>query len=77
MIEIFEDISEEIRQTVEIIFNKALETKNAVKMVEILDNYTNNCKTDREKEFSRFYFNLRMEQMFNESNNAEREKLFR
>ena len=72
MKEIFTNISNEIKQGAELVFNGALNTHDPIKMLEILNEYTNACSNEEEQDFIRFYFNLRMEQMFNDSNNVKR-----
>lgn len=71
MEEIFTNISDEIKQGAELVFDAALKTQNPIKMVRILDEYTKNCLNEEEQEFVRFYFNLRTEQIFNDSNNVK------
>lgn len=71
MKEIFANISTETKLGAELIFKSALKAQNPKKMLKILNEYTNSFSGE-EQDFIRFYFNLRMEQMFNESNNVER-----
>lgn len=71
MEEIFTNIPDEVKQGAELVFNAALKTQNPIKIVRILDEYTKNCLNEEEQEFVRFYFNLRMEQIFNDSNNVK------
>ncbi len=71
MKEIFANISTETKSGAELIFKSALKAQNPEKMLKILNEYTNSFSGE-EQDFIRFYFNLRMEQMFNESNNVER-----
>ena len=69
MIEIFENIPIEVKQQTELIANFVfthLEPESGFKFIE---NYISSCQSEEEKEFIRFYFNLRMEQMLNENNN--------
>ena len=72
MVEIFANIPERVKQGAELIFNAALKTHDAIKMTTMLNDYVNNCIDEEEREFINFYFNLRMEQMLNESNNVKR-----
>jgi len=39
-------------------------------MTNILNNYVNNCPNEEERTFVHFYFNLRMEELINASNNV-------
>ena len=71
MTEIFTNIPDTVKQDAEFIFNIASQ-QNAIKMLEILNEYTNACENEDEKEFVSFYFRLKMEQMLNDSDNAER-----
>lgn len=72
MEEIFTNISEGTRQGAKLVFDGALKIGNPLKTLEMLNEYTKSCLTDEERDFIRFYFNLRMEQMLNDSNNVER-----
>ena len=76
MIEIFDDISKEVKDGAELIFNAAVnaakKNNDIINMVNTLNNYINNCPNEREREFVHFYFNLRMEQIINENNNVKR-----
>lgn len=71
MEEIFADISEQSRISAELIFNNAIQ-QNAVEATKILNNYVKYCPNEREQEFANFYFNMRMRQILDESNNVER-----
>ena len=70
MVEIFTDISDTTKAGAEMIFNIASQL-NPTKMAELLNNYTNVCP-ENEQEFVRFYFNMRMRQIMNESDNDKR-----
>lgn len=72
MTEIFENISDEVKLGAELVFNAAMQSRDAIKMVKMLDDYTNNCATDEDRNFVLFYFNMRMEQIDNESNDNQR-----
>lgn len=62
--EIFSNVSEETREHARLIFNAAIKSTNLQNAVKILDNFTNNAK-EEDKEFLKFYFNFKMEQMLN------------
>ena len=66
MIEIYQDISDELKQQAEIIFNLAQQQTNPTIAAEILNSYLNTRFNPREQEFVEFYFNLRMEQLLYE-----------
>lgn len=72
MTEIFADVSESFKTRTACAFDLAARQKNIVKMVNLLKEYTEYCITDDEKDFVEFYFNLKMEQMKNESNSNKR-----
>lgn len=72
MTEIFEDISDEVKLGAELVFNAAVQSHDPIKMVQMLNDYTDNCATDYERSFVQFYFNMRMEQIYNESNDNQR-----
>ena len=59
--EIFQDISKEFKACAEFIFNMALRQHNPQSVVKTLNNFTNSCINEEEKQFVEFYFNLRME----------------
>ena len=73
MEEIFADISEQSKISAELIFNNAIKNyPDPATTVKILDSYVNCCSNEREREFANFYFNMRMRQILNESNNVKR-----
>ena len=70
--EIFTNISDTLKQRAEFIFNMALRQHSPQSMVKTLNNFTNSCINEEEKQFVEFYFNLRMEQLLNGNNNNQR-----
>ena len=66
MIELFPDIPEQIRKNAEFMFEMALRQKNILSTIKVLNEYTETCSSEEEKEFVEFYFNMRMEQLLNE-----------
>lgn len=70
MIELFTDISETTKAGAKMIFDIASQL-GPTKMADLLNNYTNACD-ENEQEFVRFYFNMRMRQLIDESDNDER-----
>ena len=66
MEELFPNIPEQSRKNAEFIVEMALRQKNITSAVKVLNEYTNSCVSDEEKEFVEFYFNMKMEQMLNE-----------
>ena len=66
MTEIFEDISDEIKQLAEGAWAITLSQENPIKAAEFLNSVTNyytNILTEREMEFLQFYFQMKMEMM--------------
>lgn len=66
MEELFPNIPEQSKKNAEFIVEMALRQKNITSAVKVLNEYTNSCISDEEKEFVEFYFNMKMEQMLNE-----------
>lgn len=71
MIEIFENIPQSVKNKAEFVFNMASYRKSAPSIVKILNDYTNSCTNEEEKEFIRFYFNLRMQELLNGNDNNQ------
>ena len=66
MTEIFEDISDEIKQLAEGAWAITLAQESPIKAAEFLNSVTNyytNILTEREMEFLQFYFQMKMEMM--------------
>ena len=72
MIELFEDISEKSRIQAEFIFDMAMRQPNVTSALKVLNDYTDTCFDEREKQFVEFYFNLRMENLLNGNINDKR-----
>ena len=69
MIEIFANIPEEVRQQTELVANFIFSTLEPEAGLKFMESYIASCENEEEKEFIRFYFNMRMEQLLNEGNN--------
>ena len=69
MTEIFTNIPEEVKQQTELIANFIFSTLEPEAGLKFIESYIASCKNAEEKEFIRFYFNMRMEQLLNENNN--------
>ena len=69
MVEIYKDIPEEIRKQTELIANFIFSTLEPEAGLKFMESYIASCENEEEKEFIRFYFNMRMEQILNENNN--------
>ena len=68
MNEIFTEIPAFVKKQAKMVFDLAMLQPSFIDAVHMLDNYTNSCVNPEEKEFCDFYFNMRMEQLKNESN---------
>lgn len=69
MTEIFANIPEEVKKQTQLVANfifSQLEPESGLKFIE---NYISSCENEEERDFIRFYFNMRMEQLLNENNN--------
>ena len=69
MIELFTDVPQYVKDLAKGWVDLALQQSNPLKTVQIMNDFTNSCLTDRDKEFVEFYFQLRLEQLKNENNN--------
>lgn len=72
MIELFENISEKSRKQAEFMFDMAMRQPNITSALKVLNDYTNACFDEKEKQFVEFYFNFRMESLLNENFNDQR-----
>ena len=73
MIELFANVPEEKKKVAELIFNSAISQRNILKTVKRLNDYTNLIQDEEELEFVRFYFNMRMEQIYENIGNQWQE----
>lgn len=53
-------------------FDMAMRQPNVTSALKILNDYTDTCFDEREKQFVEFYFNLRMENLLNGNINDKR-----
>ena len=65
MVEIYKDIPEEIRKQTELIANFIFSTLEPEAGLKFMKSYIASCENEEEKEFIRFYFNMKMEQLLN------------
>ena len=72
MVEIFTDIPETVKQQTELVVDLAFSKKNIVDIVRALNEYTDSCKNEEEKEFVKFYINMKLEELQNGSFSIER-----
>lgn len=69
MIEIYKDIPEEARKQTELVANFIFSNFEPEAGLKFMESYIASCENEEEKDFIRFYFNMRMEQLLNENNN--------
>lgn len=72
MIEIFADISDNVKKTAEVIWNMAILKSTPLEAATYLNDMTEHYReiwTEEEVDFLRFYFQTRMEMIKNEINN--------
>lgn len=69
MVEIFANIPEEVREQTRLIANFIFSQLEPEAGLKFMESYISSCQDEEEKEFVRFYFNMRMEQILNEGNN--------
>jgi hypothetical protein len=65
MVEIYKDIPEEIRKQTEAVANFIFSNFEPEPGLKFIQSYISSCEDEEEKEFVRFYFNMRMEQILN------------
>ena len=66
MVEIYAQIPQEFKDMTELFMDLVLTIHDMKTQAELLNEFTNSCKTEEEREFVNFYINLRLEQMLNE-----------
>ena len=69
MIEIFTNIPEEVKEQTKLIVNFIFSNFEPEAGLKFMESYIASCENEEEKDFIRFYFNMRMEQLLNENNN--------
>ena len=69
MIELFPNVSEQVRADAEKAWRLAQTFHNPMNTVQFLSNYTKYAPTEEQQDFLRFYFNLQMELQDNEESN--------
>ena len=68
MVELFSEIPQEVKDAAKFWVDMALRQNNPIDGVKMISEFINSCNNKEEKEFVDFYFNMRMEQLRNESN---------
>ena len=69
MKELYANVSDSIKTLTHYWVELALQQKNPMDGAKMISNLVDACSTEEEKEFVDFYFNLKLEQLLNESNN--------
>ena len=69
MTEIFVNIPEEVKEQTKLVVNFIFSQLNPEQGLKFIESYISSCQDEEEKNFIRFYFNMRMEQLLNENNN--------
>lgn len=69
MVEIFTNIPEEVKKQTELVANFIFSTLEPEAGLRFMESYISSCENEEEKDFIRFYFKMRMEQLLNENNN--------
>ena len=65
MVEIFANIPEEVREQTTLIVNFIFSQLDPESGLKFIESYISSCENEEEKEFIRFYFNMRLEQLLN------------
>lgn len=63
MTEIFENIPEFVKENAKSAFELAMHFHNPIQIANFLNEYTNSCQDEEEKEFVEFYFKMRMAEL--------------
>ena len=74
MIELFADLPDKVKKQIEWFVDVTLLNSDPFEVVNILNEYTENCQTQEEKDFVQFYLNLRLEYMKNGNFNPKWKK---
>lgn len=65
MIEIFTNIPEEVKEQTKLIVNFIFSQLDPESGLKFIESYISSCENEEERDFIRFYFNMRMEQLLN------------
>lgn len=74
MMELFPNISDEIREKTKSWIDLVLMQNNIINAIKAFKAYKDSCRNDEEKAFIDFYFKTRLETLINENYNDQREK---
>lgn len=67
MIELFTELPDNVKRQAEKFVDMTLQNDDPFDIVNILNEYTNSCQSEEEREFIQFYINMRLEEMKNGS----------
>lgn len=71
MIELFTNIPDNIKKQNELVINFIFNTLDPDSGLKFIQNYISSCQNEEEKDFIRFYFNMRLEQFLNKGDSNE------
>ena len=71
MIELFTNIPEEIKTQIELVANFIFNNFDPESGLKFIQSYISSCEDEEEKDFARFYFSMRLEQLINEGESNE------
>ena len=67
MTELFTNIPENVKKQTEMFVDLTFKNEDPFEIVNVLNEYTENCQNEEEKEFVQFYINMKLEEMKNGS----------
>lgn len=67
MTELFTELPDNVKRQAEKFVDMTLQNDDPFDIVNILNEYTESCQSEEEKEFVQFYINMRLEEMKNGS----------
>lgn len=67
MTELFTELPDNVKHQAEKFVDMTLQNDDPFDIVNILNEYTNSCQSEEEREFVQFYINMRLEEMKNGS----------
>lgn len=71
MIELFTNIPKEIKIQTELVANFVFNTFDPESGLKFIQSYISSCQDEEERDFVRFYFSMRLEQLLNEGESNE------
>ena len=67
MIELFAGLPNDLKIQIQKFIDGILNKYDLIEAVKIIANFSNSCSSEEEQDFIDFYFNMKMEQLKNES----------